>query len=92
VASEAFYHLVGGKAAGYKPMTVKHEGTTHWYLLGPDGVVDLTAEQFDTPVPYDQGRGRGFLTRKPSKRAQILMERAEEEEYWWDCAAARRWL
>jgi hypothetical protein len=76
VASEAFYHLVGGKKAGYKPMTITHEGVVHWYLLGPGGVVDLTAGQFDTPVPYEHGRGRGFLTKQPSKRAQKLMERS----------------
>lgn len=75
VASEAFFHLAGGKDAGYKPMTVRHECVVHWYLLGPEGVVDLTVDQFDTPVPYHFGRGRGFLTKEPSKRARILMER-----------------
>lgn len=75
VASEAFYHLSGGKDAGLKPMNVKHEGCQHWYLSGPAGIVDLTAGQFATPVPYDQGRGRGFLTTEPSKRARVLMAR-----------------
>ena len=76
VASEAFFHLAGGKRAGYKPMTVRHECVVHWYLLGPEGeVVDLTAEQFNTPVPYHFGRGRGFLTKEPSKRARKLMDR-----------------
>ena len=26
VASEAYFHLRGGKAAGFKPMTQRHEG------------------------------------------------------------------
>jgi len=75
VASEALYHMLGGKDAGFKPMNLKHEGAQHWWLVGPDGeVIDATADQFKTPVPYDQGRGRGFLTKQPSKRAQKLID------------------
>lgn len=33
VTCEALYHLLGGKAAGLVPHTVKHEGDTHWYLI-----------------------------------------------------------
>ncbi len=78
VTCEALYHLLGGKAAGYKPMTVRHEGDVHWYLMiepFPDVFVTLdpTAAQFKTPPPYELGRGRGFLTKKPSKRARELM-------------------
>jgi hypothetical protein len=48
----------------------------HWYLVSPDGYVwDVTALQFETLPDYDAGRGRGFLTRYPSKRAQILIDR-----------------
>jgi len=76
-ASEAFYHLVGGKAEGYKPMFLSHEGEPHWWIQGPDAKVwDLTSEQFDTPVPYGQGRGKGFLTKDPSRRAADLIQRA----------------
>jgi len=42
-------------------------------------VIDPTAGQFSTPVPYDRARGRGFLTKTPSKRAQILIERCQYE-------------
>lgn len=85
VTCEALYHLLGGKAAGYHPHVVTHEGDTHWYLLydkahGPNGlyttiVVDPTASQFRTPPDYRKGRGCGFLTKGPSKRARELMER-----------------
>jgi hypothetical protein len=76
VASEAFFHLAGGKAAGWKPMTVRHEDSPHWWLVDADGrIVDLTAEQFQTPVPYPAGVGKGFLTREPSKRAQVIIDR-----------------
>lgn len=78
VASEVYYHLAGGKAAGYKAMGMEHEGSQHWWLENKDGqVVDLTAEQFKTPVPYHKGKGRGFLTKDPSKRAQTIIQRLD---------------
>lgn len=79
VAVEALYHLLGGSAKGYKPMFVRHENEPHWFLQGPGGVLDPTAEQFSTPVPYDQGRGKGFLTLEPSARARTVMERAKAQ-------------
>lgn len=97
VTCEALYHLLGGKRAGWVPMTLKHEGQTHWYLVkrewdpqqGPwfDSklglikgawitavLLDPTVSQFKTPPDYSKGRGCGFLTKKPSKRAKALME------------------
>ena len=88
VTCEALYHLLGGKKMGYKPMTVRHEGDVHWFLVRdvvvngmlPVGdsreariVIDPTASQFKTPVPYHRARGRGFLTKEPSMRARQLM-------------------
>lgn len=35
VTCEALYHLLGGKAAGWKPYSAKHEGDTHWWLEKP---------------------------------------------------------
>jgi hypothetical protein len=81
VASEAVYHSLGGKAAGYTPMQIKHEGTSHWFLKHKSGdVVDPTADQFKTPVPYEKAKGRGFLTKEPSKRAKVLMSRMESRQ------------
>lgn len=75
VTSEALYHLLGGAAAGWKPMTLRHEGDTHWFLRHASGLVlDATASQFKRPPDYSKARGRGFLTRKPSRRAQELMQ------------------
>ena len=89
VASEAAYHLLGGKAAGYTPMFIRHEGAPHWFLRTPEGkVLDITATQFRTPVPYTQGRGKGFQTPRrdprtgvqlPSKRAQTLIARVQSK-------------
>ena len=81
VATEALYHLLGGKRAGYVPVSIRHHGEVHWWLRTPTGeVIDLTASQFDDRVPYERGRGRGFQTPGgvPSKRARVVMERALE--------------
>lgn len=74
VSCEALYHLLGGKAAGYKPMRLKHERDTHWYLQHSSGlIIDPTSSQFKTPPDYSKGVGCGFLTKRPSKRAALLM-------------------
>lgn len=76
VASEVLYHQLGGKEAGWTPQCVRHEGGSHWYLKHTDGtIIDPTCDQFTTPVPYDKGRGCGFLTREPSKRSQVILDR-----------------
>lgn len=77
VASEAAFHILGGREAGWTAVQIEHESDSHWFLRHDDGtVLDITADQFQTPVPYDEGRGRGFLTVQPSKRAERVMERA----------------
>jgi len=63
-AAEAVYHKMGGKAAGLTPMRIV--GTKVFYI-------DPTAQQFSSPVPYPEGKGCGFLTKEPSKRAKELM-------------------
>ena len=74
-ASEALFHLLGGKPAGWTPVVVRHEGGPHWFLQHDDGtILDATVDQFTSLPPYAQGVRKGFLTRMPSKRAQILME------------------
>lgn len=81
VTCEALYHLLGGKEAGYVPHTVHHEGDVHWYLvLYETHIIDPTASQFRTPPPYHRGRGCGFLTKGPSKRARELMKQLVWQE------------
>ena len=79
-AAEALYHKLGGKAAGLTPMRIVHEGIPHWYLRwevgGETFYLDPTSTQFESVVPYEQGRGVGFMTKQPSKRAQVLLEAA----------------
>lgn len=82
VASEALYHLLGGKEAGWTPHVVQHEGGPHWFLKHGSGrIADLTAAQFQTPPPYERGREQGFLTYPvPSDRARQVMERMLTEQ------------
>lgn len=87
VASDALYHLLGGKDAGYTPMVgVDDDGVRHWWLRGPDGeILDVTADQYysvgKTP-PYARGKGCGFSSprgeggaQKPGDRALQVMSR-----------------
>lgn len=78
VASEAIYHLLGGKESGWKAMFIKHDNEPHWFIKHIDGeIIDITAKQFYDPVPYEKARGIGFLTKKPSKRSLILLNRIQ---------------
>jgi len=76
IAAEAFYHLAGGKKAGMSPRVISKEDWTHWYVVDKVGnIYDPTRDQFKGRPPYEEGRGSGFLTKKPSRRARIIMER-----------------
>ena len=89
VAAEACYHLLGGKRAGYLPVRCHFwqgaDRVTHWWLEHQDGTrIDPTAEQFGPESPslasiYSFGIGGGFLTRKPSRRAALVIKRAQEK-------------
>ncbi len=75
-ASEALYHLLGGKALGLKPMRLKMAEGSHWYIQTQRGaILDPTALQFLFPPDYTLGKGNGFLTKKPSQRAQIIIDK-----------------
>jgi len=61
-------------------MFINHEGAPHWYLIHQNGrIYDPTFDQFDSIPRYLSGKGKGFLTRQPSKRAQIVMDRVRAE-------------
>ena len=84
VMSEAFFYILGGKSQGWKPATcnVLCDGkrVVHWFLFHERNrvICDPTRQQFTEEefVPYAYGRGRGFLTKKPSKRTRELIRRA----------------
>lgn len=84
VASEALFHILGGKAAGWTPMVIP-KGTgadTHWFLKHSTGMIlDPSRRQFGNSVPcYGLARGCGFLTKRPSKKARELMRRMTWQE------------
>jgi hypothetical protein len=80
-ASEVLFVVLGGKRKGLMAQVARDPaGGTHWWLKDKSGrILDPTHEQFTafgkTP-PYAAGRGVGFLTKKPSRRARIVMQRA----------------
>lgn len=77
VTSEALYHLLGGKRAGWTPVHMRTRATgNHWFLRHKSGLIlDATVKQFPkgVKVDYSKGRGTGFLTKRPSQKAQHLM-------------------
>lgn len=79
VASETAWHLLGGMESTWRPKFVQHECEPHWYLENTHGQrLDITASQFTEPVPYGNGVRRGFLTKEPSRRCQIVLDRVGE--------------
>lgn len=84
VASEAIHEMLGGEHSGWQPMHVKHEGGPHWFLMHKTTgrILDPTADQFRTSVPYDKAIPKGFIQYRnpdgrlvPSKRAQVVVSR-----------------
>lgn len=76
--SEALYHILGGKAAGWKPMRMSVPVVgSHWFLKHESGlIIDATVRQFskNTKVNYAKAKGCGFLTKKPSRYARMMIE------------------
>jgi hypothetical protein len=77
VASEAAFHLFA-RVKGYSPCFIRHEGQPHWFLICGSKVIDITACQFYTKVPYERGRRIGFLTKRPSRRARTVIRRVKK--------------
>jgi hypothetical protein len=81
VAHEALYHL-WGKENGFTPVRVPYRVSRtmtgqHWFLEHrPSGLqVDITADQFTSRMPdYEKAVPCGFMTKKPSKRAQRIID------------------
>lgn len=76
---EALYHLLGGRAAGWKAMRarVRGESECHWFLKHSSGLtIDPTKSQFrgKAKPDYANSVGTGFLTKKPSKAAKRMMK------------------
>ena len=81
VATETLYHLMNSDAV--KPCCGRDSnGVVHWWLqYRKSGKrIDPTADQYysvgEIP-PYKFGRGSGFLTKEPSKRSRVVMNRVQ---------------
>ncbi len=81
IAAEAAFHLLGGKSGGLKSHCAVYledgKRCTHWWLTQGKRIIDPTASQYlelGLDPPYHLGKGSGFLTKQPSKRAARLME------------------
>jgi hypothetical protein len=87
VASEAIYHLAGGRRAGLCPMVLRTADNRgqHWFLEHrPGGLrnragacrIDVTAGQFRPRLrasEYALASGCEFLTKRPSKGAAAII-------------------
>ena len=80
VASEVLYHSIIS-SGGYSAACGRDDnGIVHWWIVDnlTGEIHDTTADQYYskglTP-PYAKGRKTGFLTKLPSKRAQVVLAR-----------------
>ena len=65
IVSEAIYYYMGGKESGFKPMNMKHENTSHWFIMSPLGsIIDETAKQYETRPDYTKAKCKAFLPTK----------------------------
>jgi len=84
ISSEALYYkLKEYHKTRFKAVCGKDdEGITHWWIVDTQTGrrFDVTADQYysigKTP-PYENGTITGFLTNKPSKRCQVLLNKME---------------
>lgn len=85
VATEALYHLMGGKRSGFTPTSGPCPGGSHWWLQDDEGrIIDVTGDQFtakELRKIHAFGRGRGFMGKPgvPSARARELIARVTGE-------------
>ena len=80
VATEALWHMMGGKESGLHPTHGKdHKGVIHWWLEDDQlKIYDVTAKQYTDEgliPPYNKRKRSGFLTKEPSKRAREVIRR-----------------
>lgn len=82
VASEALYHILGGRDSYWRPMYMRIGNDTHWFLKHGvlSIILDPSVKQFKQKPEYNEARGSGFLTVRPSKRARALIKQLTWQE------------
>jgi hypothetical protein len=82
VASEALFHLLNkNEKINYTAAYLKINGDTHWFLKNKinGNIIDITKPQFDFELDYSTSKNATFLTKLPSKRTQILLNKIYEK-------------
>jgi len=76
VASEAFYHLLGGRHSKLTPMYLDLPNKKqHWWILDRNGnVYDVFASEHEDSFPYATGKAGNFKSYGPSNKARRLMD------------------
>ena len=82
-ASEALFHMLGGKKAGYTSHCIRIDSSTHWFLRHKDTILDPTYEQFclnphARVIISITHITTAFLTALPSKRALEIIQRVKK--------------
>lgn len=83
VASEVLFYALGPE--DWQPMSGTYDRNgkeaQHWWLVHKttNRILDATSDQFwndeQLRMLYEEGKPRAFLTKKPSRRARILIDR-----------------
>ena len=82
VATEALFYCLGD--SNFKPMRGRDSnGIVHWWLMNTlsGEILDATSEQYTSVglnPPYESGRGGGFLTKFPSKRCLMVIQKTQD--------------
>lgn len=86
ISSEALYYkLKDYHKTRFKAVCGKdNEGVVHWWIVDSQTGrrFDITADQYYSKgkePPYENGTVTGFLTNKPSKRCQMLLNKMENK-------------
>lgn len=76
VATEALYHILGGRESHWMVMRLPTRDDQHWFLKHRawGTILDPSRLQFLQEPDYSKAKRAAFLTRRPSKRAMKLME------------------
>lgn len=79
IASEALFYLLDDPT--WKPHVMHIGDDTHWFLKNSESgwILDITHKQYESCPNHSLGNPHGFLTKTPSKRAQILIDAVLKE-------------
>lgn len=82
VATEALFHLLPDRENYCACRGRDDWGIVHWWLVNrtTNEIYDVTADQYlskGLDPPYVRGKRSGFLTKDPSKRCRILLDRVQ---------------